>query len=89
MVRRIALTPGQHEIFGLVRAIDGFTVTVAKRDGSLVKVDTLAAQQNHKFAEPSVGHGILVRGSYTSTGAMTADVVLHAKDYKGMWQSDR
>jgi hypothetical protein len=89
MVRRIALTPGQHEIFGLVRAIDGFTVTVARRDGSLVKVDTLAAQQNHKFAEPSVGHGILVRGTYTSNGTMTADVVLHAKDYKGMWQSDR
>jgi hypothetical protein len=88
-VARIPLTPGQHEIFGTVRAIDGWTVTMARRDGSLVTVDTLAAAQSHNLAEPRVGHGILVRGIYKTMSAMTADVVLHAKDHPAMWQSDR
>jgi len=88
-VARVALAPGQHEIFGMVRAINGWSVTVAKRDGTLVTVDTLAAAQSHNFAEPAVGHGILVRGTYKTMTAMTADVVLHAKDHPGMWQSDR
>ncbi|HEX3674822.1 MAG TPA: hypothetical protein VHU87_11145 [Rhizomicrobium sp.] len=86
---RIALAPGQHEIFGTVRAIDGWTATIARRDGSLVKVDMLAAAQTGKFAQPRVGHGILVRGKYTAMNAMAADIVMHAKDRAGMWQSDR
>jgi hypothetical protein len=88
-VKRVALAPGQHEIFGIVKAMNGWSVTVAKRDGTLVNVDTLAAAQSKNFAEPRVGHGILVRGKYTGINAMTADVVLHAKDHAGMWQPDR
>ncbi len=86
---RVALAPGQHEIFGIVKAMSGYTATVVRRDGSLVTVDMLAAAQNKMFAEPRVGHGILVRGKYTSTSAMKADVVLHAKDHAAAWQPDR
>jgi hypothetical protein len=86
---RAPLLVGEHEIFGTVRAIDGWSVTVARRDGSLVTVDTLAAAQNHSFAQPSVGHGIIVRGTFSGRNAMTARVVLHAKDHASMWLSDR
>jgi hypothetical protein len=86
---RAPLMAGQHEFFGTVRAMSGWTVTVARRDGSVVTVDTLSAAQNKNFAQPRVGHGILVRGHYTTTSAMTADLVLHAKDKPVMWQPDR
>jgi hypothetical protein len=88
-VARIALAPGVHEIYGTVRAINGWTVTVATRNGRLVTVNTLTAAQNGNMAQPSVGHGILVRGTYTSANAMTAVVILHAKDHAAMWLSDR
>ncbi|HTQ14684.1 MAG TPA: hypothetical protein VMH86_12495 [Rhizomicrobium sp.] len=89
VVRRVALAPGQHEVFGLVKAMAGYTATVQRRDGSLLAVDMLAAAQSKMFAEPRVGHGILVRGTYTSSGSMKADVVLHAKDHPKAWQPDR
>ncbi len=87
--RRIALAPGQHEIFGTVTAINGWNVTVAKRDGSIVTVNTLSAAQHDLYAAPSVGRGISVRGTYTATNMMTANVVLHANGHPRMWQSDR
>jgi hypothetical protein len=87
--KRISLTSGQHEFYGTVTAMNGWTVTVKRRDGSLVKVDTLAAVQAKNFAEPTVGHGVLVRGHFTGTNAMTADYVLHAKDHADMWRTDR
>ncbi|HEY1630170.1 MAG TPA: hypothetical protein VGF56_02595 [Rhizomicrobium sp.] len=89
VVHRVALAPGQHEIFGMVRSVSGSTITVAKRDGTMLTVDTSPAEKNKLFAEPTVGHGVLVRGKYTAMNQMAADVVMHAKDHAGMWQADR
>jgi hypothetical protein len=86
---RVVLAPGQHEIFGTVHAINGATVVVQKRDGTLVTVDALAAAKGFDLAPPAIGHGILVRGTYNPAGVMVASVVLHAKDHAAMWQPDR
>ena len=86
---RVALAPGQHEIYGTVHGINGSTVIVQKRDGTLVTVDALAAAKGFDLAAPSIGHGILVRGTFNPAGVMVASVVMHAKDRAAMWLPDR
>jgi hypothetical protein len=80
---------GHHEVFGTVLSIAKGSLVLAKRNGARLTVDTGAAIRTLQFAEPTVGHGVLVRGTYKPDGAMTAETVLHAKDNARMWQPDR
>ena len=86
---RALLAPGEHEIHGIARSINGNLVTVARRDGSLITVDSTEAEKNSRMAEPSVGAGLLARGSADATGIFRADAILHAKKNPAMWPSDR
>lgn len=86
---QIALSAGQHEISGTVQSIDSATITVRTRTGALITVDGAAAFANFQAAPPSVGHGILVRGTIDEAGVVHADTLLHAKDNPAMWLPDR
>ena len=86
---QIALPAGQHEISGTVQSIYGSTLTVRARAGSLIKVDGASAVANFKAAPPSIGHGILVRGTIDGSGVVHAEALLHAKDNPAMWRPDR
>jgi len=85
---RIALLPGQHEITGTVKSIDGLLITIQTRHGT-AKVDASAARSGFDFAKPWVGHAMLARGTYAADGTMAASVIMHAKDHPVMWQADR
>jgi hypothetical protein len=80
---------GEHEIFGTVHGINRSTVTVQKRDGTLVTVDALSAAKKFDLAAPSIGHGIRVVGTYNPAGVLVASMVTHAKDHAALWLSDR
>jgi PQQ enzyme repeat len=86
---RSSLPAGEHEISGIVQDIDSSTLTLVVRTGDLLKVDAAAAIANFQAAVPSVGHGILVRGTIDEDGVLHADTLLHAKDSSAMWQPDR
>jgi hypothetical protein len=86
---RVQLAPGEHEIHGVVRSMNGNLLTVATRDGSLIKVDTTLAEKNSRMAQPAVGTGLLARGSADATGIFRANAILHAKKNPAMWPSDR
>jgi hypothetical protein len=86
---RVTLKPGQHEVFGMVTAINGTVATVAKRDGTVLKVEMRGAMASQLYAQATVGHGIIVRGKFTGRDTMTADSILHGKDKKLEWPSDR
>jgi hypothetical protein len=83
------LAPGQHEIYGIVHAVSGSTIVVQKRDGALVTVDGTWAAKHFALAPPDVGHGIIVQGSFGTTGILIASTVQHAKDDPSMWFPDR
>ena len=85
----MALPPGMHEVFGTVRAVTGNRITLVKRDGSVIEVDTGIAAREHRFAEPAAGRGTLVRGSFNEAGTFEASSVLHAKPNPAMWPPDR
>jgi hypothetical protein len=89
VLARTPLSAGQHDVFGTVVAIDGVEITVLKRDGDLIQVDGSAAFAHSHAAEPSVGHGIEVRGSDGEGGVLHAETLLHAKDHSAMWPLDR
>lgn len=86
---RPPLAPGQHELHGMVRSINGNLITVTKRDGSSIVVDSRGAEAAHRMAEASVGHALLARGTTDATGIFHADTLLHAKDHPALWPEDR
>jgi hypothetical protein len=85
---RVKLAPGEHEIYGTVKAIDGVKLTMQKRDGSTLVVDSSRAEAQHAKAQPQVGKALVARGTY-SAGVMEASAVLHAKSNPAMWYPDR
>ena len=48
---RVALAPGEHELFGRIEQVLGDTVSVRARDGRLVVVDTTAAKSKFDFRQ--------------------------------------
>ncbi|MBV8800293.1 MAG: hypothetical protein JO208_10880 [Alphaproteobacteria bacterium] len=86
---RVKLAPGEHEIYGTVRAIEGNKLTVQKRDGSVVVVDAWRAEAQHAKAQPQTGKALVARGTYASVGVLDASAALHAKNNPAMWYPDR
>ena len=86
---RIALAPGRHEVYGMVKAINGDNITVQTRKGQTLTVDASAASKKFDKAQPWVGHALMARGTYAADGVLKADIVMHAKDHPVMWQADR
>jgi hypothetical protein len=84
-----ALPAGTHEIYGIIRAIDGTKLTVARRDGTTISVDGSNADKTQRYAEPYLGNGVIVQGRFAQNGVFQADMVLHAKKDAAMWPADR
>ena len=86
---RTALAAGEHEIYATVRGMKGSEITAQKRGGELIRIDASLAKHMAHYAEPSVGHALIARGTIEKSGLMVADTILHAKDHPAMWPSDR
>jgi len=86
---RAKLAPGEHEITGMVRAIDGAKLTVQKRDGGMLTVDATRAEAQFAKAQPQIGKALVARGTYSPAGVLLAGAVLHAKNSPTMWYPDR
>ncbi len=85
----VPLAPGEHDIHGIVRSMNGNLITIAKRDGALVTVDSTQAEKSSRMAEPSVGNGVEARGTLEVTGIFRANTLLHAFRNSAMWKPDR
>jgi len=86
---RVRLAPGHHEIFGIADRINGNVIALHKRDGALQLLNVSVAKQTLHYAIPTIGHGLVARGTYDANGVMHADTVLHAKDHIAVWPADR
>jgi hypothetical protein len=78
-----------HEIYGTVEGITGTELTVRTRTGSLVRVDTTAAANDHNLSLHGVGGAVDVRGTYGANGVLRAQSVARAKTSPGAWEPDR
>jgi hypothetical protein len=78
-----------HDVYGIAVAVDGATLSLRTRTGAIVKVDLAVARRGGNMAEPTVGHGALVRGDYDRAGVLVAKFVLHAQDNSAAWPADR
>ncbi len=86
---RPKLAPGSHEIYGTVRSVSGNTIVIAKRTGEVVVIDATEAASKFRYAEPSVGHALIARGTYGERGVFKADTIMHAKNNPRIWFADR
>lgn len=86
---RMPLAAGEHEIYATMRSMKGTTLTVEKRDGQTLRLDATDAKRLKRFAEPSVGHALIARGTFDKSGVLQASIVLHAKDHSALWPADR
>jgi hypothetical protein len=53
--------------------MNGNLLTVARRDGTLVTVDSTQAEKKSRMAKPSVGNGLMARGTVDATGIFRAN----------------
>jgi outer membrane protein assembly factor BamB len=86
---RVKLGNSEHEIYAIVRAIEGSKLTVQKRDGKNLTVDASRAEALYAKAQPQVGKAMVVRGTYSPAGVLEATALLHAKNNPAMWYPDR
>ncbi|HEY3636536.1 MAG TPA: hypothetical protein VGK90_00195 [Rhizomicrobium sp.] len=85
---RPQLAAGEHEVRGIVRRMSGYTLVVQTKQDKLIAVDYARAAANYKVAAPSIGHGVLVRGTFEGK-VLKARVVGHAPDHPRQWPLDR
>ena len=64
-------------------------IVIAKRTGDELHIDASLAQKASRFAEPTVGHALIARGTFDKSGVLQANIILHAKDSPALWPSDR
>jgi hypothetical protein len=86
---RKPLPSGEHEIYAFVRSMKGQEIVAEKRNGEMVRIDANVARHSSHYAEPSVGHALIARGTIDRSGLLLADTILHAKDHPVMWPADR
>jgi hypothetical protein len=82
-----ALGPGEHDIFGTVRSVEGRRAILETRTGQLVNIDATAA-----IIQPRslvAAHTVEVRGTYGSDGTLNAQTVQRAKGSTDLWPPDR
>jgi hypothetical protein len=81
------LTPGQHEVFGTVTAIESSHFTLQTRTGSLVQVEATSAVQNELSIDLFVREAVDVQGIFDSNGVLRATVIQGAKE-PATWPPD-
>ena len=86
---RKPLPHGVHEIYGTIRSVDGSIITIAKRDGQMLKIDATPAMRDFHYAAPKVGRALMARGVYETGGVLLAEYVFHAKPSSAIWMADR
>jgi hypothetical protein len=86
---RAPLAAGEREVFGIVKSIQGKTVIVARRTGTLLTIDYTIAQKNFRMAQPSIGKALFARGTIDDKGVMHASALQHARQSPKMWLPDR
>lgn len=83
------LAPGEHDIYGVVRVINGNLVRITRRDGESTVIDSRIAEREYRMAPPSLGHGLEARGTFDARGVLQAKTILHALNNAAMWPDDR
>lgn len=86
---RVPLSPGEHDVYGIVRVIDDNLIRFTTRDGATAVIDSRVAGQQYRMAPPSVGHALEARGAFDALGIMQANTILHALNNPAMWPPDR
>jgi hypothetical protein len=86
---RAPLAAGEREVFGIVKVIQGNTVTITRRTGALLTIDYTPAQKNFRMAQPAIGKALLARGTIDAKGVMHASAIQHTRQSPKMWLPDR
>lgn len=86
---RPALAPGMHEVYGMIRGVNGSLITIQTRGGRSLTIDAAAAMRTFDYAAPKVGRALLARGMYEPSGVFRAQNILHAKPNPAIWMADR
>jgi hypothetical protein len=80
----VQLEPGEHDVFGTITAINGTTITVRKRDGTMISVSTA----NSTNSPLTIGGPVQLVGRGVGTG-IEARWVSRAKGGPAVWFPDR
>ncbi len=79
---------GEVRFTGRVATVTGTRCLLVLRNGKTVQVDGADAAKNNVAVALSPGMAVMVQGSLSSTGLVSANRVLHAKDNPSNWPPD-
>jgi hypothetical protein len=78
----------QHEIYGTITAVDGGSLTIETRTGTLLPVDATAAIAANQTVNLKVDKPVRVVGDFNSSGVLVASAITHAKNSPESWPPD-
>lgn len=78
-----------HQVYGVIRQVDGSQITIEARDQRMVQVDAVPATQGNRTIILAVGRAVNVLGSYDAKGVLHAQSIQRAKSSSAGWPPDR
>jgi outer membrane protein assembly factor BamB len=82
-------SPGEHQIAGTVRQVDGVRLSIETRDRKTVAVEAGKAQASFRYPVVKVGDKVVAAGSYDSKGVLQAELVWRTNASPIAWPPDR
>ncbi len=78
-----------HQVYGIIRHVDGSQITIEAREQRMVQVDTTSAIRSYRTIILAVGRAVNVLGSYDAKGVLHAQSIQRAKSSSAGWPPDR
>ena len=78
-----------HEVYGVVRAINGTTLTVQTRRGQMISVDASWATREGLVAPIFVPRPVIVHGVFVKNTLVAHDVARNNQPNPAVWPADR
>ena len=79
----------EHEVYGIIRSVEGSTLTIETRAKKTIRVDTKTAAEAQRSVVLVVGHAVLVRGTTDAKGVLRAASIQRAKQSAALWPEDK
>lgn len=88
-IPRSELSPGQHEVFGILVSSEGGRLKVRDRTGKIIEVDATVAVREYHSVPLAIGRALHLVGTLDSAGVLHVATVLRARMSATDWPSDR
>jgi len=78
-----------NQVSGVIATLDGMTLTLRRRDGTLAFIEFLAAAKSPDFPPIGSGKSITAIGTTDAQGILHAKIIIRTTAAKAFWPNDQ